>query len=239
MAGYTRTVAQISGDDRLTPEAKAVDLAMAYTKAQTDLSGVRATVERPEAETVEHLASSVFVIPHQPADVIAARDTDDRAARYTTPEEAQLALSRAVANGDKSLARSIALRAYQETQGPFGGGAWHFASDLTSSDPRAHSEPARASSAGWDIHELLFHRQKALEDGDLRRYAAQLGLDVAAFDRDCASASVLWRIQRDVDSGLASGQVLGTPTLFIDGVCTAAATTRSPRCGIRHGYSEP
>jgi len=26
------------------------------------------------------------------------------------------------------------------------------------------------------------------------------------------------RIRRDVDSGLASGQVLGAPTLFIDGV---------------------
>jgi protein-disulfide isomerase len=26
------------------------------------------------------------------------------------------------------------------------------------------------------------------------------------------------RIRRDVDSGLASGQVLGTPTLFIDGI---------------------
>lgn len=57
LAGYTRTVAQISGDDRLTPEAKAVDLAKAYTKAQTDLSGVRATVEQQEAETVERLAS--------------------------------------------------------------------------------------------------------------------------------------------------------------------------------------
>jgi Na+:H+ antiporter, NhaA family len=68
------------------------------------------------------------------------------------------------------------------------------------------------------MHELLFHRQKALEDGDLRGYAAQLALDVAAFDRDRASTAVLERIQRDVDSGLASGQVLGTPTLFIDGV---------------------
>jgi hypothetical protein len=29
---------------------------------------------------------------------------------------------------------------------------------------------------------------------------------------------VLERIQRDVDSGLASGQVLGTPTLFIERV---------------------
>jgi hypothetical protein len=34
------------------------------------------------------------------------------------------------------------------------------------------------------MHKLLFHRQKALEDGDLRGYAVQLGLDVTAFDRD-------------------------------------------------------
>ena len=33
-----------------------------------------------------------------------------------------------------------------------------------------------------------------------------------------ASTAVADRIRRDVDSGLASGQVLGTPTLFIDGV---------------------
>jgi protein-disulfide isomerase len=68
------------------------------------------------------------------------------------------------------------------------------------------------------MHELLFHRQKALGDGDLLRYAAKFGLDVAAFDVDRGSARVLARIQRDVDSGLVSGQVLGTPTLFIDGV---------------------
>jgi protein-disulfide isomerase len=40
---------------------------------------------------------------------------------------------------------------------------------------------------------------------------------VAAFDRDRASTEVADRIRRDVDSGLASGQVVGTPTLFIDG----------------------
>ena len=94
---------------------------------------------------------------------------------------------------------------------------------LTSIHPHALAAAAAAEAAArqgrfWDMHELLFHRQKALEDGDLRRYAAQLGLDVAAFDRDRASRTVLERIQRDVDSGLASGQVLGTPTLFIDGV---------------------
>jgi protein-disulfide isomerase len=94
---------------------------------------------------------------------------------------------------------------------------------LTGIHPHALAAAAAAEAAArqgrfWDMHELLFHRQKALEDGDLRGYAAQLGLDVALFDRDRSSQAVLERIRRDVDSGLASGQVLGTPTLFIDGV---------------------
>jgi protein-disulfide isomerase len=94
---------------------------------------------------------------------------------------------------------------------------------LTRIHPHALAAAAAAEAAArqgrfWDMHELLFHRQKALEDADLIRYAAQLGLDVATFDRDRASRTVLDRIRRDVDSGLASGQVRGTPTLFIDGV---------------------
>ena len=94
---------------------------------------------------------------------------------------------------------------------------------LTGIHPHALAAAAAAEAAAvqgrfWDLHELLFHRQKALQDGDLRGYAAQLGLDVAAFNRDRAGSAVADRIRRDVDSGLASGQVLGTPTLFIDGV---------------------
>ena len=94
---------------------------------------------------------------------------------------------------------------------------------LTGIHPHALAAAAAAEAAAlqgrfWDMHELLFHRQKALGDGELRGYAAQLGLDVAAFDRDRASIEVADRIRRDVDSGLASGQVVGTPTLFIDGV---------------------
>ena len=34
------------------------------------------------------------------------------------------------------------------------------------------------------MHELLFRHQRTLEDDNLRRYAADLGLDVALFDRD-------------------------------------------------------
>ncbi|HEV2252537.1 MAG TPA: DsbA family protein [Streptosporangiaceae bacterium] len=94
---------------------------------------------------------------------------------------------------------------------------------LTGIHPHALAAAAAAEAAAlqgrfWDMHELLFRRQRALEDADLLGYAARLGLDVAAFGRDRASGAVAGRIGRDVDSGLASGQVLGTPTLFIDGV---------------------
>jgi protein-disulfide isomerase len=81
----------------------------------------------------------------------------------------------------------------------------------------AAAEAAALQGRFWAMHELLFHRQKALDEDDLRRYAADLDLDVARFDGDRAGARVLQRVRRDVDSGLASGQVRGTPTLFIDG----------------------
>ncbi len=94
---------------------------------------------------------------------------------------------------------------------------------LTSIHPHALAAAAAAEAAAlqdrfWDMHELLFHGQVALEDSDLLGYAARLGLDVAAFERDRASTALAERIRRDVDSGLASRQVLGTPTLFIDGI---------------------
>jgi protein-disulfide isomerase len=118
-----------------------------------------------------------------------------------------------------------AFHAIEQIEGRLGGNMRfafrHF--PLTSIHPHALAAAAAAEAAAlqgrfWDMHELLFHRQKALEDGDLRGYAVQLGLDAAAFDRDRASTAVADRIRRDLDSGLASGQVLGTPTLFINGV---------------------
>jgi protein-disulfide isomerase len=89
--------------------------------------------------------------------------------------------------------------------------------------PHAFAAAAAAEAAArqgrfWDMHDLLFHRQKALADSDLKRYAADLGLDAVRFDDDRAGPLVLGRIQRDIESGMASGDVLGTPTLFIDGV---------------------
>jgi protein-disulfide isomerase len=89
--------------------------------------------------------------------------------------------------------------------------------------PHALAAARAAEAAGrqgryWEMHETLYHRQHALEDADLRRYADELGLDVARFDADRAGELALERIRRDVRSGTATGEVQGTPTLFIDGI---------------------
>jgi protein-disulfide isomerase len=94
---------------------------------------------------------------------------------------------------------------------------------LTEIHPHALAASAAAEAAAvqnrfWEMHDALFRNQRALEDADLRSYASELQLDVEQFDRDRAGVEALRRVGRDVQSGLASGQVRGTPTLFIDGV---------------------
>jgi protein-disulfide isomerase len=83
--------------------------------------------------------------------------------------------------------------------------------------PRGPRQPQSSSGSGRCITSFLRH-QGALENFDLRRYAHELELDPVQFDRDRASAAVMLRVGRDVESGIASGQVRGTPTLFIDGI---------------------
>jgi protein-disulfide isomerase len=93
---------------------------------------------------------------------------------------------------------------------------------LTKIHPHALAASVAAEAAAlqgqfWNMHGVLFHHQAALEADDLRRYAVELELDVARFDRDLIDPAVLERVRRDVRSGRASGEVHGTPTLFIDG----------------------
>ena len=80
------------------------------------------------------------------------------------------------------------------------------------------AEAAAVQGRFWEMHELLFHRQSDLEDDDLRRYAGKLELDLSRFDEARAGSDVADRIDRDVTSGIETGEINGTPTLFIDGV---------------------
>ena len=119
----------------------------------------------------------------------------------------------------------MAYRQIQRVEGRLGGGVRfafrHF--PLTDIHPHALAASAAAEAAAlqgqfWEMHELLFKGQEALEDDDLRRYATALALDLDRFESDRTSPHVLDRIHRDTESASTSGEVQGTPTLFIDGV---------------------
>ena len=58
--------------------------------------------------------------------------------------------------------------------------------------------------------------QQVPKDDLFRRYAQELGLDMARWDADYASDETWARIQADIDDGTALG-VTGTPTFFLNG----------------------
>ena len=66
----------------------------------------------------------------------------------------------------------------------------------------------------WQMHDLLFSRQDALDRDDLVGYAQDLGLDVDTFVRDLDDPEVARRVREDVASAEASG-ARGTPTFFV------------------------
>lgn len=93
---------------------------------------------------------------------------------------------------------------------------------LSQIHPHAQQAAEAAEAAGaqgrfWEMHELLFENQDALEGADLSEYAGQIGLDLPRFVRDLASGAFKDRVREDFLSGVASG-VNGTPTFFIDDV---------------------
>jgi protein-disulfide isomerase len=79
------------------------------------------------------------------------------------------------------------------------------------------SEAAAAQGKFFEMHAALFDHQAALEDEDLLRYAAELGLDTARFGADLTAATYADRIREDFRGGVRSG-VRGTPTFYLDDV---------------------
>jgi protein-disulfide isomerase len=79
------------------------------------------------------------------------------------------------------------------------------------------AEAARAQGKFWQMHDVLFDNQQALEPADLIRHAATLDLDVTRFAAELASGTHLPKVRSDA-AGMTE-RALGTPTFFIDGYC--------------------
>jgi protein-disulfide isomerase len=85
----------------------------------------------------------------------------------------------------------------------------------------AHLAAQAAESAGvqgkfWELHDLLFERQASLSREALLGYARELGLDSARVAADLDSGVHVERVERDLQSGEASG-VRWTPTFYLNG----------------------
>jgi protein-disulfide isomerase len=93
---------------------------------------------------------------------------------------------------------------------------------LTKSHEHAEHAAEMAEAAGqhgkfWEMHDLLFEHQDALEDENLVAYAASLGIDAAGAAAALVEGTFSARVREDFASGAKSG-VNGTPTFFINGV---------------------
>jgi protein-disulfide isomerase len=68
----------------------------------------------------------------------------------------------------------------------------------------------------WELHDVLFSNQEALQPADLKRHAASLGLNADAFGQCLDSSKYGERVRDGVSQGGELG-VNSTPTIFING----------------------
>lgn len=85
--------------------------------------------------------------------------------------------------------------------------------------PQARKAPEASHCAGeqgkyWEMHDLLFRNQKALQVEQLKRYARSLGLDAPAFDHCLEQGTYADDVQKDYEDGVAAG-IQGTPGFFL------------------------
>ena len=93
---------------------------------------------------------------------------------------------------------------------------------LSEAHPHAQIAAQAAEAAGaqgrfWEMHDMIFEHQDALEVKDLLGYAASLGLDAEKIARDLEAGTYVKRVREEFRSGVKSG-VNGTPTFFVNGV---------------------
>lgn len=88
-------------------------------------------------------------------------------------------------------------------------------------DAARATEAAALQNRFWEMHDLLFERQREWSDAEdvrsiFKNYARSVGLDVERFMRDMDAQEVSARLLAD-QTRAESVNVTGTPTLFLNG----------------------
>lgn len=97
--------------------------------------------------------------------------------------------------------------------------------------PALHAHALKAAEAGgcaneqgkfWELHDTIFENQGAMTVEDLKRYAAELGLNAPTFNTCLDSGKYADEVEADVKAGEVAG-VRGTPGFFINGRLVSGA----------------
>ena len=75
---------------------------------------------------------------------------------------------------------------------------------------------AKAQGKFWEMHDLMFKNQQALDRASLEKYAAQIGLNVEKFKADLDSHKWKEKVDAEMKEGNKIG-ANGTPNFFING----------------------
>lgn len=118
------------------------------------------------------------------------------------------------------MAYPVTMRLLEDFDGEMRFAYRHF--PLTQVHPHAQEAAEAAEAAGaqrrfWDMHDMLYTHQNALDMYSLFRYADEIGLDMREFQRAMTQRMYAQRVREDFMSGVRSG-VNGTPTFFVNGI---------------------
>jgi protein-disulfide isomerase len=92
---------------------------------------------------------------------------------------------------------------------------------------------ARQQGKFFEMTDLMYRNQDALDIGSLKKYALQVGLNTGQFERDLRSTAAAEEIKKDIADGKNYG-VSGTPTVFVNGIQLHRLTTYATREAIKN-----
>ena len=79
------------------------------------------------------------------------------------------------------------------------------------------AEAAAAQGKFWPMYDVLFRNQAHLKSADLKRFAGELGMDMARYTAEMDDHIYLQKVREHIASGRLSN-IRATPTFFINGV---------------------
>ncbi len=81
---------------------------------------------------------------------------------------------------------------------------------------------AGAQGKFWEMHDILFKNQRKIDPADIKKYAGEIGLDIAKFEKAVNSQSVKDQLKADMALATKVG-ARGTPNFIINGTQLSGA----------------